>query len=341
MRSMINMLHAARPRLRRLKVVLILALGIISSLFAGVSMCAHAQGLKPLFTVEGVTGLDFSPDGKHLAVGLRDAIQIRSTKTGALEQTLDEGVLAASWGNGYLDWNPSNALLAVHRGSTIDLWDAETGQLLKKLEKPARVIAWSADGQFLYIGGGHVVSALDITTWQERQILITSDFITALAASPDNKSLAIAIRDDVDSPKVIDPQTGNVRLKLTLPREQNPTQMLLWSPDGKFILGNVDAGDLQGYTALWDAATGIPLSVNILTSEALSWRPDGKQFAAVTVLIDFPVMSQVCPEVFDLKGNLIRGLCPGIEQARFVVWSGDSLAVADENGHVYVVFAAS
>jgi WD40 repeat protein len=337
MRPILNTLHADRLRPHRFRVILILVLAIILNLFAGVPLRSHAQALKPLFTVKEVTGLDFSPDAKHLAVGLRDAIQIRSTKTGLLEQTLDEGVPVASWGNGRLDWNPSNAVLAVLQKSTIDLWDTQKGQLLKKLERAAGVIAWSADGHLLYIGGSGGLSVLDITTWHERRILLTGDTITALAASPDNESLVIAIRDDADSPKVIDSQTGKVQLKLAFPQEQNPIKMLWWSPDGKSILGNVDAGDVQGYTAVWQAKTGTPLAVDhILTAGALSWRPDGKQFAAVTYLVDTQT-DQACAGLFDLKGKSVRDLCSVGTRPRFIVWSGDSLAIADENGDVYVI----
>jgi len=99
---------------RHLTVMLVLIL-------AGTVMPAHAQAPKPLFTVEKVTGLDFSPDGLHIAVGLRDSIQIRNAKTGMLERTLDDGVSISTWGNGNLDWNPWRPVLAVRQKTTIDL----------------------------------------------------------------------------------------------------------------------------------------------------------------------------------------------------------------------------
>jgi len=314
---------------RHLTVMLVLIL-------AGTVMPAHAQAPKPLFTVEKVTGLDFSPDGLHIAVGLRDSIQIRNAKTGMLERTLDDGVSISTWGNGNLDWNPWRPVLAVRQKTTIDLWNTETGQLLKTLERQASTIAWSADGQSLYLGAENSVLVLDITMWDERLILWASGAITALAPSPDDVSLAVVTWDDPASPKVIDSRTGAVKFALKLPMEQNPTRMLSWSPDGKFILGDVDFGDVQGYTAIWSAETRKAVDTDrILTAAALSWSPDSKQFAAVTYLVDSET-DQACAGIFDLRGKLTRDLCSIGERPRFIVWSGDSLAIADEQGGVYV-----
>ncbi len=152
---------------------------------------------KTLSTDE-INGLTVSPDGRTLANGYRQTIQLWDLETRTLQRSLQ----------GHQDWitalaiSPNNRILASSSlDRTIKLWDLETGQLLRTLES-GRVtcLRFSPDGQILAAGSRNsrwadgVVSEGGIQRWEvttgQPLPILGSEQVASLAFSPDGRILA-------------------------------------------------------------------------------------------------------------------------------------------------------
>ncbi len=159
--------------------------------------------------VTGVKGgefmgrLDFSPDGKTLAIG--DAahhLQAVDLATGDrifdIPEAHPEGITAVAW-------SPNGSVIASgggFAGGPIKLWDAASGKELRKLEGHTLWISaliFSADGTKLYSAGGD--QTIRIWDVEQRRCLVTlrgsQDEVLGLALSPDSTMLASAGKDGV------------------------------------------------------------------------------------------------------------------------------------------------
>lgn len=134
-------------------------------------------------------------------------------RPGGVSSGFDDVVFAISF-------SPDGRTLAVARGASetfqrfgrIELWDTETGQLrhvIKGFDGPVRSVSFSPDGQTLVSGSSEFRSSK------------TKDQVRSRGGSVFGEL------------KWWDPQTGELKHKLTLPGEGNSSIGATYSPDGK------------------------------------------------------------------------------------------------------------
>jgi WD40 repeat protein len=175
-------------------------------------------------------------------------------------------------------------------GQSVELWDVETGKLVRELPLPSpNSVAFSADGKMLagqdsfgririWDEKGKQLHEVQRPVKQKMQVAATM-----LAFSPDGKYLAAAGQVDM-AITVWEAQSGKKVQSLTLPGTEEVSG-LVFSADGKWIGGSF----LQGRTEtlhFWELATGKKGgSVNEdrplgFTERSMIFSPSGAFFTA-------------------------------------------------------------
>ncbi|MEO7911054.1 MAG: hypothetical protein ABIV47_15530, partial [Roseiflexaceae bacterium] len=233
----------------------------------------------------------YSPDGKSLAVGISNLIDLRDA--GTLAEVEPPRRLAGHAGQVFvLAWSPDSKLLAS--GSIDDpivrLWNASDGRPVRQLEGHTdwiRSVVFSPDGKTLASGSfDGTVRLWDVATGKLLQTMSGhTDFISSVVFTPDGRSLASSSSDG--SIRLWDPTTGQQRSGFTFESQINPSNDehiwvtgLAFSPDGKMLA----AGQADGTVAILDAATGTQQRSlighsDIVVSRAVQFSPDGKTLA--------------------------------------------------------------
>jgi WD40 repeat protein len=142
-----------------------------------------------------------------------------------------------------LAFSPDGSLLACSGlGATVQLWDAQSGTSLQRLEHPAHVfsVAWSPDGRLF------ASSCFDglLRLWERQEAPSETNALIlqpstswgtsplwGLTFSPDGRTLA---GSDWNR-KVTLWEVGSGRLLQTLPGETNRINSVVWSPDGRTL----------------------------------------------------------------------------------------------------------
>jgi WD40 repeat protein len=234
--------------------------------------------------------VSYSPDGKMLAVGISNLIDLRNAET--LDEVDPPRRLAGHAGQVFvLAWSPDSKLLAS--GSIDDpivrLWNASDGQPVRQLEGHSdwiRSVVFSPDGKTLVSGSfDKTVRLWDVATGKLLRTLNGhTDFISSVAFAPDGTSLASSSSDG--SVRLWDTATGQQRSSFAFESQEAPNGQQIWvtglafAPDGKLLA----AGQANGTVAILDAATGkLQRSLNghtdIVVSRAVQFSPDGKTLA--------------------------------------------------------------
>jgi WD40 repeat protein/serine/threonine protein kinase len=239
---------------------------------------SHAE----LFTLPGHTdrvySVAFSPDGRRLASGSRDAtVKVWDTRTERELLTIDKGLQG---GVRSVHFSPDGRRLAsANSDHTVRVWEVLTGQqLLPPFRGHTRGVIsvhFSPDGRRLASASSdHTVRVWDALTGQELLKLEGhTGSVNGVAYSPDGKRLASA-SDDL-SVKVWDSTNGQELF--TLKGHASYVRAVTFSPDGKWVASA--SGDIK----VWDVATGQELRT--LKREgrevwSLGISPDGRQLAA-------------------------------------------------------------
>lgn len=201
-----------------------------------------------------VGGLDFSPDGAHLAsCGMWDGTaRIWDAKTGQPLKILREH-------KGYTNnvaWSPDGKVLAVTAGSSGELttWNAPSGKVLEKTEygNPVTQVAWNKEGDRIAVSaaksGAIVANASTLKTVHTLKDAAAT--ATAVAFAPDNKSFLVGS------------QTGMVEYSLedaTATRKiAVPGYFADYLPDGQIIATGSSGGTGLVAPAATVAAKKIP-----------------------------------------------------------------------------------
>jgi WD40 repeat protein/serine/threonine protein kinase len=218
--------------------------------------------------------LAYRPDGKRLAVGSWDGtIRIYDVQTGRLVQVL----LGESTPLFSLAWSPNGRVLAggsqATPGRPVQLWEAETGRLLRALESQswttAHAVAWSKDGRTVLAVDGFGAGLCHAWNVADGKLLCKFNIACSRPVfAPDARRVA-GVRDRAVF--IWDTQTGKEVRKLG-----GHEGHLAWSPDGKRL---ACAGAVALY--VWDAATGeeIIKRKDLANEICCLWAPDSRTLA--------------------------------------------------------------
>lgn len=253
--------------------------------------------------------LAWSPEGTRLAIVkgwayepslLRNnTLSVIDPRTGNTELVLQAGLTAD------VDWSPDGRMLAtatadfgVRRRTPINVWDAQTGELLAELishTREAHTVQWHPDGQHLLSAAYDNTAYLwdvqpELPTNQMRDRLVLRghmDQVNVLAWSPDSTQLATGTEDG--SIRVWDVATGEM-LETDFQADLFGIQALDYSPDGRYLA----AGGGENWVRIWGLTNDVriysasyqhgpslsPGEGNIGGINTVGWSPDSSMLAS-------------------------------------------------------------
>ena len=224
-----------------------------------------------------VNEVNYSPDGRRLAVSSWEDIWIYDAHTGEALNVL--------WGHSGDVYSVSfsrdgQVLASASDDATVRLWDVQTGELLHTLRgHPNGVwrVSFSPDGQVLASVGSGIEDAT-VRLWDARTgtLLHTlrghTDWVRSVSFSPDGQVLASATNDETF--RLWDARTGV--LLHTLTGHTRRISSVSFSPDGQVLA----SGGEDETVRLWDVQTGTLLRT--LRGYSASFSPDGQVLASVS-----------------------------------------------------------
>ena len=215
------------------------------------------------FTVGAAT---FSLDGRHIKMVCDDhVIRFCDADTGKL---MDEQRSIKDVHRGMLAFSPDGARLASLRGSSIHLWDTQTGLELPSLQGHRNLGGPSAYG-FAFSGDG---TRLATSSFNDRSIQIwdvsvdsdVTDVLTkdqgkigSIAFSPDGRLLAVGHQATGASESTVTIWDVEARSRLaTLEGHVSDIKSVAFRPDGRMLA----SGSRDQTIMLWDTVTGLNLN---------------------------------------------------------------------------------
>lgn len=232
---------------------------------------SHDAGSLPIPGDGGfVFGLDWSPDGRQLALCGQN-LRIWDHQEQRISLTLKNIRRAA--------WSPDGQSIAVctNQGK-IQLIDPSNGgeqQTLGLSQAADPSLSWAPAGR--YLATGDQVGNIHIWNTAERKKSVvlhdTLKKIRAVAWSPDGRYLAAAGNDGSGSLEVWDPVEH--RLLQSIPAHGHYIQCLAWSTDGRYLA----TGSNDQFVKVWDAETwtcGFSMHGHRARVNDLDWSPDGR-----------------------------------------------------------------
>ncbi len=283
-------------------------------------------------TPDSFYALDWSPDGRQLAVATTDArIRLWETLKGQKAEILGGHSLELT----AVAWSPDGRELATAgNGAPPRIWDTRTGELrgsLSHLERTVLALTWRPDGKVLAaVTDDGMIELWDVQTLRPVQTLkgaagpplpppaATRAPEASIAAwSPDGKILAIVSRDAPVS--FWDPDTGQ---RLSGLRNFSETVgRVTWSPDGRFF-----AATGGGRVWIWEttgaAAQGWKLTHTLAGGGSIQWSPDSKALAGSLMLPPERGMLRTSLCLWDARTGEVRRSIPHPRLAEFA-WTPD------------------
>jgi WD40 repeat protein len=218
----------------------------VSDLVRGAKIRRFGGGIQG--TVEGrilVTAMALSPDGKVVAAGGHDHIDLWNPAAGKrLRRLGPTGLIHA------LAFSPDGKYLAAADRKKARLWDLSKGEELRVGKGHVNwlnTLAFSPDGKAIATGGDDgMVILWDAATGAPLRRLPHKQEITQVSFSPDGRLLATACREK--TVRLWSTRTGSVKKQLG--GHPGSVYELAFSPDGKILA--VASG--RGRIHLWDMA---------------------------------------------------------------------------------------
>jgi WD40 repeat protein len=261
--------------------------------------------LEPGMLLE-TRSLSWTPDGATLAASCGNHVSIFNVSTGKEMRRIEThpGMI-------YFAWSSEGKKIAAplaENGSWwkgVRIWDADSGELLHRIESFSGGLSWSPRGNSLAVLGDKQVHILDSVSGQRLRSWNTSFPLGSVAWSSDGRRIATAGEKTV---QIWAAASG--RLIHTLQGHTDKVRAIAWSPDSKTI-ASASGGDKT--VRLWDASSGKPIhSFDGGDTVALSWSPDGKSLASSD---------------WDIAAKELQLRCSGA----FVGWTADSTAVITQD----------
>lgn len=229
-------------------------------------------GLSDLILGYGETM--FSPDGRVIVTVDNDKFpKVWDATSGKLLHTL-EGHGSEVYG---VQFSPDGrALITLSVTGTMKLWDVETGALRRTLD----------DGKHKFIGATWSPRSDSIALWnlnakevwivsatnEQSKLQLKEKDVRQVIFSPDGSSFATFGRGK-NAAKVWDTATG--KLSYALPRVEDDTKFLCWSPNGRILVTSSNDS-----ATLWNAADGTPLQeLGERARYPIRFSPDGRTLA--------------------------------------------------------------
>jgi WD40 repeat protein/S1-C subfamily serine protease len=229
-----------------------------------------------------VKSVAFSPDGRLLTSGGSGRSIVWDTGTASSLLTLTGGVFNGHKGDVLsVAFSPDGKTLASgSQDTTIKLWEAATGELLRTLSGHTSTVfsvVFSPDRRTLASG-----SYQEIKLWDASSGAVTRTFALprnssayAVAFSPDGRILATGLTDN--TAKLWDVATG--KELCTLSGHAGSVSSVAFSPDGKALA----SGSYDNRIKLWDVGTAKELrtlSGHTDFVHSIAFSPDGKTLAS-------------------------------------------------------------
>ncbi|MTJ09950.1 WD40 repeat domain-containing protein [Anabaena sp. UHCC 0204] len=167
-------------------------------------------------TDKAINCLAFSHDGKYLAIAGQDG-KVKIWCGDQLISTLEN---APVWVD-QLAWSPTDNQLAFSLGRYVQIWDADTSEVIATLnfnDSSILGIDWRKDGQYLAINGYKGVKIWSSQDWDDEPFILAMPTVSiAIAWSSDGKYLA----------------SGNMDRTLTVVEWENPDPWVMRGFPGK------------------------------------------------------------------------------------------------------------
>ena len=224
---------------------------------------SKAKVLEPIARLTAfhswVTSVAFSLDGKILAAGVKDAVQLINVETKSIvrEVATKSGQVRA------VAFSPDGKVLATGSYQNVSLWNAATGELVKAINGHRAYVtslAFSPDGKRLATACEDEIARVWKLDGDESPLLFKEHKlpVTGIAWSPDGKWLATSAGDDTrptkgGEVKVWDASTGEVQQTFEL--HTKGATGVAFSPDGGYVASSgidehVNVYDLNAKKAL-------------------------------------------------------------------------------------------
>lgn len=243
------------------------------------------ETLRTAMEASGPTLLTASPDQQRLAwADGENQVHIWETQNGAQPLSVEAGDEALT----SLAFSPDGSALAAASQSSLQIWDAASGELQVAWDLPSFLtdLTFSPDGTRLagadpqnftvYIFDRESGEVLATLTWEEH----ASPVLYNAVFSPDWTRIAWVARGTV---QLMDVESGELGVVLS---HEDFVSAVDWSPDSRLLVTTAAAsveGEFVPAAILWDAETGDQLRVLPLQAAAtgVEFSPDGTHLAAL------------------------------------------------------------